>query len=34
MFGDNEHKERIALLLSVLLDIPYDDLVDNIIMYT
>ena len=30
MFGDNEHKERTASLLSVLLGIPYDDLVDNI----
>lgn len=30
MFGDNEHKERTALLVSTLLNIPYNDLVNNI----
>lgn len=30
MFGDEEHKERTAILISTFLDIPYEEIVDSI----
>ena len=30
MFGDNEHKERVSYLVSIVLEIPYKEVVNSI----